>query len=681
MKRRPLDVEGGERLAFLTKAPLERLTRYAQARQYLKGTCICSETQFSEAAYFILSGSCELRAAGPDGVEETLDTLGPGAVFGGFEEVLPEDGGTSVVAASDSVLLRIERGHLDALRAEACGQIPGTDNRLTGPIALTLSPTLSQRSSRHQIVALAFLSEQLPASQLTETLARWLCVETEASAVLVRLERQENQAGHPAHFLNGEFHMPARMCKTEAGYHFLTVAIGGEGPSPAGIASLVSRLSSHFDYVLIEAPAAERAAPWLIELLVRSDSAYLFLGTAEEDVVQLDLIARGVRARAGASGVRIKPIGCLAQGRLIDGFDLRAERAAGPMHLYVHGCPAPAGGGSAGSPACPTGSFEADLRRLARDIGGRLVGLALSSGAAKGFSHIGVLQVLEENGIEVDVVAGSSMGAYVGALWAYGLDGRELERLARELEERWALWSLVDPVFLPRQGFLRGLGLKKRLMRSIGTARFGDLLRPLRIVAGNLATLERVVFASGEVATAVHCSAAVPGICVPITIAGETYVDGAIVDPLPVDVLREMGVAHVIAVDAIPTPDRIRCTIQLERELAQQKLARARKLFRKGLPPGAPSSEFARGNLLQIVMRSLHGAQIRVAEASCRLADLVLRPNIYDDCWADCAKPGKFIALGREVAELHLDEIRKLVAGREINHERDLAPEPVATVA
>ncbi|HWX19859.1 MAG TPA: patatin-like phospholipase family protein [Candidatus Binatia bacterium] len=666
-----------ERLAFLTKAPLESLTRYAHVCHYIKGAPICTEAQFSELAYFILSGSCELRAAGSDGAEEALDTLGPGAVFGGLEEVQPEDSPMSVVAASDSVLLRIERCHLEALRAEASGQGLGPGNRQTDPIALSVSPTLARRSGRHQVATLTFSSEQLPASLLAETLARWLCVETGASTVLVRLERQKNNEVQSAHFLNGEFHLPARVSKTEAGYHFLAVAIASEGPSPAGIASLLSRLSGHFDYVLIEAPASERTAPWLVEFLVRSDSAYLFLGTTEADVVQLDLLARAVRTRAGDNGVRVKPIGCIAGGRLIDSFDLRAERAAGPMHMYVHDCPALASGTQAG----PTGSFEADLRRLAREIGGRLVGLALSSGAAKGFSHIGVLQVLEENGIEVDVVAGSSMGAYVGALWAYGLDGRELERLARELEVPRALWSLVDPVFLPRQGFLRGLGLKNRLMLSIGHARFGDLLRPLRVVAGNLATLERVVFASGEVATAVHCSAAVPGICVPITIDGETYVDGAVVDPLPVDVLREMGVTRVLAVDAIPTPDRIRYSIQLERELAQQKQAQTWKLFGKGVPPDQQPSEFARGNLVQIVMRSLHGAQIRVAEASCRLADLVLRPNIYDDSWADCAKPGKFIALGREVAEQHLDEIKKLTAGRDVNHERNLASEPVATIA
>ena len=92
---------------------------------------------------------------------------------------------------------------------------------------------------------------------------------------------------------------------------------------------------------------------------------------------------------------------------------------------------------------------------------------------------------MEENGIEVDVVAGASMGAYVGALWAHGCDGGELERLSRELERRWALWSLIDPAFPPRRGFLRGIAVKKRLMRTIGESSFADLARPLRVVAAN----------------------------------------------------------------------------------------------------------------------------------------------------------------------------------------------------
>src|SRR5205085_11422905 len=160
-----------------------------------------------------------------------------------------------------------------------------------------------------------------------------------------------------------------------------------------------------------------------------------------------------------------------------------AEQTGAPIHLYVRDCPKT----PADSPV--DGMFMADIRRIAREVGGCMLGLALSSGAAKGFAHIGVIQVLEENGIEVDVVAGSSMGAYIGALWAYGLNGQDLERLARELEGRWALWSLIDPVFPPRQGFLRGYAVRRRLMRSIGNSRFSDMTKPLRVVAGDLATL------------------------------------------------------------------------------------------------------------------------------------------------------------------------------------------------
>src|SRR6185436_5984684 len=187
-------------------------------------------------------------------------------------------------------------------------------------------------------------------------------------------------------------------------------------------------------------------------------------------------------------------------------------------------------------------NFHADIRRLAREIGRCRVGLALSSGGARSLAHIGVIQVLEENGIEFDVIAGCSMGAYIGAVWAFGYDGLRMERLAREVENRWGVLQLIDPFILPRQGFLRGEKVKRRLKQSIGDAHFSELVRPLRIVATNLATLERTVFSNGEVAEAVHASSAIPGACIPVNIEGESYIDGGIADPLPVDVLEEMGI-------------------------------------------------------------------------------------------------------------------------------------------
>jgi NTE family protein len=472
--------------------------------------------------------------------------------------------------------------------------------------------------------------------------------------------------------------MPPEVRKADAGYHSLALGVRSDPPTQAGIESLVRQLSQHFRYVLIETLVNNPPAPWLFELLRHSDLAYLFLKVSTEQVHHVDLVMREAHAQCGNSDVQVKPVICVAEGEKIDGLDSRIQRVTGPVYWLLRGCPRMDRPNGAAPQAAPTGLFGADLRRVARDIGGRLIGLALSSGAAKGFAHIGVIQVLEENGIEVDMVAGTSMGSYVGSLWCHGCNGTELEKLARELESRWALWSLVDPAFPPRRGFLRGFAVKKRLMRTYGHARFSDMARPLRIVAANLATLERVVFSSGEVASAVHASSAVPGICVPVTVDGETYTDGGIVDPLPVDVLREMGATKVIAVNVIPPPERIRRGIEME--WSRRNRRNGRKLFRKPLPINAEMSYFARGNLVEILMRSVHSGQIRMAEASCRDADLVLRPEIYDDRWLDYRHPGKFIALGREAAEQHLEEIKSLVAGKEVDHEPKFAPEPVAEI-
>ena len=566
--------------------------------------------------------------------------------------------------------------------------------------------TVRSEKSRlpRQIVTLAFLSEQLPATTISEQLARSLCSETDSNIVLVRFAPEDSSASgmvasHPEYFLNGEFHMPSRVNKTAGGFYSVTLGIkNAEPPSPAGIASLVSHLSRHFRHVLIEAVASDHPVPWLFDLLHQSDFGYLFLPPTPEAVSHLDAVIKEAPSVNGGASVlasrrsceinivsaargdarptvQLKAIGCVTAGGSMRGFDLLASSMPCPLDLFVRDCPL------AARPELPGPAvFSADIRRVARQIAGRMVGLALSSGAAKGFAHIGVIQVLEENGIEVDVVAGASMGAYVGSIWAYGCEGQELERLAREMEGRWALWSLIDPVFPPRQGFLRGYALKKRLMRSIGDSRFSELVRPLRVVAGNLATLERVVFSSGQVAEAVHASVAVPGICVPITIGGETYIDGGIVDPLPVDVLREMGVSRVIAVDVIPTPDRIRMGLQLEREVAQSNVNRLRKFFRKTLPLNQQLNYFAPGNLFEILMRSVQGAQIRVAEASCQMADVVLRPDICCDRWGDCAKPARFIALGREIAIRHLAEIKALVEKKESSYEREFAPESMAAI-
>ena len=435
-----------------------------------------------------------------------------------------------------------------------------------------------------RVVTLAFLSQHLPAALLGEQVAQLLHDEAGASVALVRLTRTSNLTDTTIRrtidfILDDGLQLPAQLPRTDNGFCFINLGVRDELCPPEWIAALLEQLRRRFRYTLIEAVGEELPAPTLFEFLLRSDAGYLFVQPTNDDVYHLDLLVRELRPQMNDRSVQLKPVLCLGDGEVVDGYDKLIESVASPVGVFIRDCPKSENAG-----ARPTGTFRADVRRLAREIGNCLVGLALSSGAAKGLSHIGVIQVLEENGIDVDIVAGASMGAYVGAAWAFGLDGQKLEKLAREMESPWAFWKLIDPAFPPRQGFVRGLAVKKRLMKSIGHVRFAELARPFRVVATNLETLERVVFSSGEVADAVHASIAVPGICVPVILNGETYIDGGIVDPLPVDVLRELGVRRIIAVNAIPTPDRIRYCLQAERELAQLPKKRAREVIRKWLP-------------------------------------------------------------------------------------------------
>ena len=306
------------------------------------------------------------------------------------------------------------------------------------------------------------------------------------------------------------------------------------------------------------------------------------------------------------------------------------------------------------------GESETGLLSAKKDFSPRIA-LALSAGGAKGLAHIGVIQVLEENGIPIHAIAGSSMGAYVGAVWAFGHNGAAMEKFARDVEGKWAWVRLLDPFPVPRCGLLRGEKTRRRLMQAIGDATFSDLPFPLRVVATNLRTLEQKAFCEGEVALAVQASTAIPGVCAPVRVGGELYFDGGVVDPLPVADAREMGADVVIAVNVIPTSSYMRNRGDFEREQSEmrtQQFGLGARLVRRAI------DALKQENLFDVMHRTMLGAQMRLAEQSCRHADLVLRPLSLEARWHDFHRPAKYIALGRRVAEEHLTDIKELIRRR-----------------
>ncbi|MCB1208805.1 MAG: patatin-like phospholipase family protein [Verrucomicrobiales bacterium] len=181
------------------------------------------------------------------------------------------------------------------------------------------------------------------------------------------------------------------------------------------------------------------------------------------------------------------------------------------------------------------------------------IGLVLSSGGARGLAHIGVLQVLEENNVPICALAGCSMGAYVGGLWAAGLSIETLGRRAAEIKDRQALKSLLDFAFPPAKGLVYGEKLRQHLERDLNGVTFDALRLPTMIVATDLESLQAHVFKTGNVARAIHASAAIPGVCVPVEWEGHRYTDGGACEPLPVSLMKEhFEVDHIIAVNVMP---------------------------------------------------------------------------------------------------------------------------------
>ena len=252
------------------------------------------------------------------------------------------------------------------------------------------------------------------------------------------------------------------------------------------------------------------------------------------------------------------------------------------------------------------------------------IGLALGGGAARGFAHIGVIQVLEENGIRPDVVAGTSAGSLVAALYASGKNGTELGALAEAMDES----AFTDWAF-PGRSVIRGEALARYVREQTGGIRIEQMRIPLGIVATDLDSGLGILFQAGDPGVAVRASSAVPAVFQPVRIGTHEYVDGGLVAPVPVRYARQMGAELVIAVDISAAPDG-NATGDAMRMLLQT---------------------FA------IMGRSINSFELRDA-------DVVLRPKLANVGGADFSARKRSILAGREAALAQVAGLRERIAAK-----------------
>ena len=268
------------------------------------------------------------------------------------------------------------------------------------------------------------------------------------------------------------------------------------------------------------------------------------------------------------------------------------------------------------------------------------VGLALSGGGPRGLAHIGVLNVLERQGIPVDVLAGTSMGGIIAAGYAAGLSPEELEEEAMSTARVRRLLRLIDPG-LPEAGLMRGQRIQAYFDDILGPLSFSDLKIPLALVAVDLNAQREVILTEGPLSLALRATISVPGLFTPVEVDGKRLVDGGVLDNLPVDAAQHLGADVVIAVDVESDPGR-----GLDERLNEYGM----------LPNGLASTLAIVDEVSQLMMRTIKENNLKRNPA-----DVLIRPippkgvNLF----AGYSRIRELIEIGEQAAEAALPAIRQ----------------------
>lgn len=251
------------------------------------------------------------------------------------------------------------------------------------------------------------------------------------------------------------------------------------------------------------------------------------------------------------------------------------------------------------------------------------IGLALGAGAARGMAHIGVLQVLEEEGIPIDVMAGASIGSMIGAFYAAGTDLCILGKLADQLQ-----WKHLIDFNISRNGLINGNELSNLIKLLTRNMTFSQLKIPFVVVAADIHNGEEVLIQDGIVAEAVRASIAVPGVFTPVTINGRLLIDGGVVGRVPVSAVKKLGADIVIGVDV-----------------------------------GVDLTANRVNNVFEIILQTISIMDCEIAKLKAPEADLIIKPAVGDVALTALHRSQECIELGRKAAQDALPQIKELLKG------------------
>jgi NTE family protein len=577
----PVSLRRIELFRDLSEEELQRLAPYLSLVRAPKGSSLCKQGESADALYIIETGQVKV-VSGEGSQRRVIATLGPGEPFGDLSLLAGGPMPATFQVAIDAELWVLSKSDFDS----ALRQHPQIAINLCRIMARRLGDLDEQHSYGTRTMPIRMVAVVGTLEEVA-LLAHSITEQSGNNVLLMDLidTGDENSTIDPS----DPFHDIISLAE---GVDRLAVPIE---LSSGDFSEAVSHLLLRYDHLLVRLPTDGADTHYLREALDLCEVIITF-GSRPDHWVRTD---------------------------------------APPGTLWVLG--------TQNEPGYTKDKLERERARTARRLTGKLIGLALSSGAAHGLAHIGVLRVLEQEKVPIDLLSGTSMGSVIGSAFVAGHDADDLYRLGKEftgmasLRSGWRFWDFT----FSRSGIIRGRKAQQWLEGWTGGKHFEDLDIPFFIVAAEVVGGRSVVFNKGPIAAAARASFSMPGLFEPVPHGKDFVVDGGSVDPVPCRPLADAGANIIIACNVIP-------------QVADRLYRPIRRRVRPGHPP----------SIMEVYQSQREVMEAAIALLKMNPYDVLIAPRVGMYSATDANRIDTFVKRGEEAAQAALPQIRELLKPR-----------------
>jgi NTE family protein len=634
----------------LSGAERDYIKERARLSEYKKGAVIYKEGSAPSAFYLLVLGRVVIYTEDQYGNKRVLEYLHRGKYFGIISLLTNEPHSVTAQALNDCLILNIAKNDFDSILKK----IPR--------LAIDLSQTLSRRLKRKDIhqktifesTIISVYSSYSPAGKTIYALNLALGIqkETRKSVIILDIAPKDKMHSLPQKLQIQESRIvdlssPSAdnsksakdfILKTKFGIDLLCFYYAYEDDSSVRrLLAILSLLVNDYHYIILDLPSLMDRP--IFNILNQSDLIHFLTSPTAVDLKRTRNLIKRLKSEFNFSEEKIKiiineykfsrlthqeQVAILGKGIFATLPKIDFE-ATDRLILDEQGC-----------------EYAKAIRRISRDLTESLVGLVLGVGVAYGLCHIGVLKVIEEEKIPVDIIAGSSVGALIASLWVTGRSSGQILEITKEFKEPKHIWGLVDFTF-SRLGFLKGAKLHRFLKKYLGNKTFYDTRLPLKIIASDVKRKEAKILDRGLLVDAIMASCAMPGVFLPFQFKEEMLFDGGVTNPLPTEALLKMGVKKIIAVNVTPSKE----DVLRQYEKIKERIS-------------GPIQRF-KTNILDIIFSSIEILQSEVAQKEAQLADIVLHPDTTGLYWLELHRASEFAKRGEEETRRQLNRIWQVI--------------------